>query len=618
MVKKGWAIARRVGAGVLRGVDLTRRIVLNLVFVAVVIVAIVAASSGGSSALQDKTVLVLDLKGALVEQFSGGARATALGQLRDDDHHQTRLRDVLAVLKQAAQDPQIERVLLLTEDLSGGGLSAQRQVADALQRFKASGKQVVAWSTRYDQRQFYIASHASEVYMHPMGEVALMGYGPLRNYYRDALDRWGVSANVVRVGQYKNAAEPFFSNAPSKQTEESDAALSGELWRLYTQGVETARKLPAGSVGAAIAQWPASLQSVQGHLAKWSVQARWIDGLKTRDEVRQMLIERGAVDAKGQSFRQIRMDDYLGRLKTPTTGDAVGVIVAEGEIGEGAAPAGSIGGRSTADLVRKAREDERIKAVVLRVNSPGGSALGSELIRRELELTRQSGKPVVVSMGDVAASGGYWISLAADELLADEATITGSIGVFGMLPTAEGLLDKASIRVGGQGTTWLTHAYDLRKPLDPRFREMVEMSIGHIYTDFIGKVAAARQTTAEKIDVVAQGRVWTGTQALSRGLIDRHGQLAQAIESAAQRAKLPTDHAVRWIERDRGKLDQLLGFFKAQLRQAIGESELAGPWRWAAATQAPAQALEPLWWLHEVAQRRAPFAAVVHCLCAAP
>lgn len=619
MGKKWWLMGRRVGAGVLRGVDLTRRIVLNLVFVAVVVVAVVAALSGGAGALQDKTVLVLELKGALVEQYAGGARATALGQLRDDDSHQTRLRDVVAALKHAAVDPQIERVLLLTEELSSGGLSSQRAVAQALERFKASGKQVVAWSTRYDQRQFYIASHASEVFMHPMGEVALMGYGPLRNYYRDALDRWGVSANVVRVGQYKNAAEPFFSNAPSKQTEESDAALSGELWRLYTQGVEKARKLPAGSVGASIAQWPASLQSVQGHLAQWAVQARWIDGLKTRDEVRKILIERGAADVKGQSFRQVRLDDYLSRIKPSASGDAVGVIVAEGEIGEGTAPSGNIGGRSTADLVRQAREDERIKAVVLRVNSPGGSALGSELIRRELELTRQSGKPVVVSMGDVAASGGYWISLAADELLADEATITGSIGVFGMLPTAEGLMDKASVRVGGQGTTWLTHAYDLRKPLDPRFREIVEMSIGHIYTDFIGKVAAARKSTPDKVDAVAQGRVWTGTQALSRGLIDRHGQLTQAIEAAAQRAKLPAEHAVRWIERDRGKLDQLLGFFKAELRQALGVSSLSGPWGMAtAAAQAPGEVLQPLWWMHEVAQRRAPFAAVVHCMCAAP
>lgn len=619
MGNKWWAMGRRLGAGVWRGVDLTRRIVLNVVFVVVVIVAVVAAVSGGAGSLQDKTVLVLDLKGALVEQYSGGAQATALGQLRDDDNHQTRLRDVLAVLKHAAQDPQIERVLLLTEELSGGGLSSQRQVAQAIQGFKASGKQVVAWATRFDQRQFYLASHASEVYLHPMGEVALVGYGPLRNYYRDALDQWGVSANVVRVGQYKNAAEPFFSNAPSKQTEESDAALSGELWRLYTQGVETARKLPAGSVGAAIAQWPDALQAVRGHLAQWAVQARWVDGLKTRDEVRQMLIERGAADAKGQSFRQIRMDDYLSRIKPAAVGDAVGVIVAEGEIGEGTAPAGRIGGRSTADLVRKAREDERIKAVVLRVNSPGGSALGSELIRRELELTRQAGKPVVVSMGDVAASGGYWIALAADELLADEATITGSIGVFGMLPTAQGLMDKAAVRVGGQGTTWLTHAYDLRKPLDPRFREIVELSIGHIYTDFIGKVAAARKSTPEKIDAVAQGRVWTGTQALSKGLIDRHGHLTQAIEAAAQRAKLSAGHAVSWIERDRGKLDQLLGFFKAEVAQAVGESGQLGPWGVGSATvQGAAQVMQPLWWLHEVAQRRAPFAAVVHCMCASP
>lgn len=286
------------------------------------------------------------------------------------------------------------------------------------------------------------------------------------------------------------------------------------------------------------------------------------------------------------------------------------------------APAGRIGGRSTAELVRKAREDEHVKALVVRVNSPGGSALGSELIRRELEITRAAGKPVVVSMGDVAASGGYWISMAADEVLADVATITGSIGVFGMLPTAERLMDKVSVHAAGAGTTWLTHAYDPRKPVDPRFVRVVEASIGRVYTDFIAKAAEARKTTPAKIDTVAQGRVWSGAQAQERGLIDRTGSWDDAVRSAAQRAKLGDAPRLQWMEREPGRLDRLLGYFKTSVVKALAEDAVQrGAWPWyampmGAVTQdAVQEVVQDLSWLHSLLQRRQPFTAVVHCLC---
>ena len=270
------------------------------------------------------------------------------------------------------------------------------RAVSALQRFRATGKKIIAYGDNYSQRAYYLAAQADEIYLHPMGAVMIQGYGRLRNYYRDALERLGVSANVVRVGKYKNAAEPYFASGPSKETEESDAALYNALWSLYTQGVEKARHLPAGAVAAAIEGLPASLQAVGGDAAQWSVQTKFVDGLKTRDEMRKWLIERGAEDAQHKSFRQVRFEDYVAQLKPARGGDAVAVIVAEGEIGDGVAPSGRIGGKSTADLVRRAREDEGVKALVLRVNSPGGSALGSELIRRELEITRAAGKPVVV------------------------------------------------------------------------------------------------------------------------------------------------------------------------------------------------------------------------------
>jgi protease-4 len=578
---------------------------------------------GRADKLEDKTVLVLDLAGPLVEQGAGGTRETLLRQVQGEDEGRVRLRDVIAVLDAAARDPKIERALLLPEDLSGGGLSAQREVAAALERFKASGKQVLAWATAFDQRQYYLAAHASEVYVHPMGTVALQGYGRLRNYYRQALDRVGVSANVVRVGKYKNAAEPFFASAPSRETLESEAYLYDAMWSLYTRGVEKARKLPEGAIAQGIAALPGSLQALQGDTARLALEGRLVDGLKTRDELRAMLIERGAEDSKARTFRQIGWREYLLRQKPAHTGPAIGVVVAEGEIGEGDEPPGRIGGRSTAELIRKARDDEDVKAVVLRVNSPGGSALGSELIRRELELTRAAGKPVVVSMGDVAASGGYWIALAADEVMADSATITGSIGVFGMLPTGQGLMDKLMVGTGGHATSWLATGYDPRRPLDPRFEQLVQSVIGRVYSDFIAKAAAARNTTPDKIDAVAQGRVWTGTQALERGLIDRTGAWADALKAAAARARLPEDARLRWMERTPGRLEQLAGLFKstvsASVLQAfgVGAPGLSGAALARGPLDASTQALQDLVWLHDLAQRRRPFDAVVHCLCAA-
>ena len=613
---------RRVLGGLWRFVDGTRRAVLNLLFLAILAALAVAAFSGGPKRLQERTVLVLDIHGPIVEQTPGGARDAALKRLTGEEEGQTRLRDVVGALDWAARDASIERVLLVLDDFAGAGLPTLREVAAALERVKASGKQVVAWGSSYDQRQYYLAAHANEVYLHPMGAVQMEGFGRLRNYYREAFDRLGVSANVVRVGRYKNAGEPFFASAPSKETLESEAYLYDAMWALYTSGVERARKLEAGSVMRLIDALPASLVAVGGDLAKLALQARLVDGLKTRDELRALLVERGAPDEEGKTFRQVRLAEYLAHVKPPATGDAVGIVVAEGEISDGFAPPGRIGGRSTAELIRKARDDERIKALVLRVDSPGGSAFGSELVRRELELTRAAGKPVVVSMGDLAASGGYWISMAADQVIADPATITGSIGVFGMLPTAPALMDKLSIRTGGHATTWLATAYDPRRPLDPRFAQLVESAIGHIYTDFIGRVATARKTTPDKIDEVAQGRVWTGQQALERGLVDRVGSLREAVQQAAALAKLDEQAPLRWIEREPGRLAQLASLLETRLVQAFAPAlqSALGPLAWGEpgtpGMGAPGAVLPAdLGWLVETARHSGARAAFAHCLC---
>ena len=603
-----------------RLVDGTRRLLLNLLFLALIGALVWAFATRGPAALQDKTVLVLNLRGPVVEQYSGSWRDTALGRARGEEAGQVQLRDLLDVLDAAAKDPQITQALLVLDEFQGAGLATLREISVALQRFKASGKPVVAWGSRFDQRQYHVASAANEVWLHPMGAVQLEGFGRYRNYYRDALDKLGVSVHLVRVGTYKSFGEPFTENGPSPAAVEAESLLLHGLWGTYTGTVEQARRLGAGSVMRDIDALPGSLVALNGDLAQLALQSKLVDALKTRDELRQLMIERGARDEASKSFRQVNFDSYLARLKPKRDGEALAVVVAEGEIGDGEAPPGRIGGLSTAALIRKAREDEQVKALVLRVDSPGGSAFGSELIRRELELTRAAGKPVVVSMGDMAASGGYWISTAADEVIADAATITGSIGVFTLLPTAEQALDKLGVHTAGVTTTWLGGAYDPRRAIDPRFTTLLQSNVEHIYAEFIAKVAAARKRTPQQIDAVAQGRVWTGAQALERGLVDRLGSYGDALTAAAQRGKLAGadsgDFRITYLEREPGRLQQLLELFGGTVFEGLARQfELMLPGAGLAAT---AEMRQDLQWLNELTQRRQPFALAVHCLCSDP
>lgn len=610
--------------GFWRVLDASRRALLNLLLLVLLIAGLWAAIQALRPAIEPKTALVLDLAGPVVEQRDVRLRNSLFKELGELPDRATRLRDVIAVLDAAAKDERVPHALLLLDDFAGAGLPTLREIAAAVERFKAAGKPVYAWGSSFDQRQYYLAAHATEVWLHPMGMVYVEGYGRWRNYYKDLLDRVGVTAHVLRVGQFKSFAEPFSANAPSQEALEAEGALYASLWQSWTTGVEKARQLPAGSVAQAIDSLPGSLQAAGGNPARWALERKWVDALKTRDEVRALLTERGVRDDDNKSFRQVAMRRYLGSVKPPRSGDTVGVIVAQGEISDGRQPPGRLGGLSTAELVRQAREDEDIKAVVLRVNSPGGSAFGSELVRRELELTRAAGKPVVVSMGDVAASGGYWISMAADEVIADEATITGSIGVVALLPTAEGAMDKLGVRTGGVATTWLAGAYDPRRAFDPPFGQLVQSIIDRAYLDFTTLAAKARQTTPERIDEVGQGRVWSGRQALELGLVDRNGGLGDALAAAARRAGLSEGHRVQYLEVQSGRLQRLLQDFGAVVGAAVGAAigePLHLPAAWLALGGVVPMAndmVHDLDWLAEVSERRQPLSAVVHCLCSAP
>jgi len=616
MSAKSPGLLRRMVGGLYRGLDATRRFVVNLVFLFVLVIVISVLFSGGSRLkVQDDTALVLAIKGDVVEEFTGSAREAEFAETLGGEAKETQLRDIVATIDAASRDVRIPRMVLLLDDMGGAGMAKLHEVAGALDRFRAAGKQVVAWGSSFDQRQYFLAAHADEIYLHPMGGVLLAGFGGYRNYYHDALEHLGVSVNVFRVGKYKSFVEPFTSNGPSREASEAEAYWLNDAWASYTGGVETARHLPAGTINALIADAPARLVAIGGNTARFALDEKLVDGLKTRDELRALMLQRGKADNEHKTFRQVSFDDYRGQV--PESGDrshSVGIIVAAGNISDGNEAQGAIGGRSTAELIRHAREDNAVKALVLRVDSPGGSAFGSELIRRELELTRQAGKPVVISMSDVAASGGYWITTSADRVLADPATITGSIGVFGVFPTADRTLDKIGVHTGGTTTTWLAGATDLRRPLDSRLGTIVQSSVEYIYKEFLGRVSQARKMPTEKVHEIAQGRVWTGQQARERGLVDELGGLQQAVTVAASLAKLDDKHHTGYIEAEPKGWTRLLASLPgAHLRASA--LDLLGLRVPPVVQQATAPIAADLSWLVARPGNQGVFA---YCLCTAP
>ena len=607
-------LIRRFFGFIWKSIGFFRTLALNLLFLAVVAAVVAAWWQEGRPKLEPNTALVLDLAGPIVEQRTGSpGRFTALQALADRER-ETQLRDVLAALDAAATDPRIGRVLILLDDMGSAGLATLREIATAVGRVRAGGKQVIAWGSALDQRRYYLAAHADQVLLHPFGRVVLQGFGGYRNYYRDALESIGVTVNVFKVGRYKSAVEPFSQNEPSEEARRDEAALLGDLWSQYTSAVETARRLPAGGIARLIDELPQRFAAVGGDSAKLALEEKLVDGLKTRDELRAMMIEKGAADPGHKSFRQIGLAQYLSTLPSKE-GNAVGVVVASGEMLDGDQPQGLVGGRSTAELIRRAREDDSVKAVVLRVRSPGGSVFAAEQIRHELEVTRKAGKPVLVSFGDIAASGGYWASLSADEVIADPATVTGSIGVFALLPSADRAWEKLSLHTHGTTTTWLAGALDPRRPLDPRARDLLQTGVAHIYREFVGRTAGARGLTAEQVDELAQGRVWTGRQAHEHKLVDRLGSYEDALQAAARRGGLGEDFRVAYIEREPRGIDRLLGilFGEASLSSLPLLDRLLPE---AAVLHDLAQSIGPdARWLRNAA--RNPLAAQSHCLCSA-
>jgi protease-4 len=568
---------RRFFGGLWSFLNFTRQLIFNLLFLAIVAVLLLAwLTSDGPAALGPDTALVINLQGDIVEEYTIGPREAALAEALGEQRFETRVRDVLLAIDTAAKDQRITRAVLVLDEMRGAGIATLREIGAALERFKASGKSVYAWGENYGQGQYYLASHANELYLHPAGALAVRGLEARRGYYKTLLDKLGVKVNAFQAGRYKSFGEPFTRTEATPEAREADSLLLNGLWSTWTGDVERVRKLKSGTVDAVIADLPQRLAAAEGDIARLALNEKLVDGLKTRNQFREGLLQSGAPrsDEDSETFRQISLYSYVRRTRQPIGGNAVGVIVAQGEITGGDAQQGRVGARTMVELIQRARQDDSIKAVVFRIDSPGGLVQASEIIREQLDLTRKAGKPVVASMGDVAASGGYWIAMGADEVIADAATITGSIGVFGLLPTFEGTMEKIGVNVDGVATTWLAGATDLRRPVDKRLAQTLELVVNSNYREFIGLVAERRKSTPEKINEVAQGRVWTGAQAKERGLVDALGGIDVAIQSAAKRANLGESYRLEYVEPEpRGinrYLSLLFGRIAAGVRSGLG------------------------------------------------
>jgi protease IV len=545
---------RRLCAGLWQGIDAARRIALNLLFLFVALVLAAALLSGRGEKVPSSAVLVLSPEGGIVEQLSYQPPAVVLFRQGVDRQvgAETLLRDLVEAVELAATDRRIKAVFVDPGRLERAGLNKLQEIGAALQRLRGSGKPVIAWGESYTQTQYYLAAQADEVYLHPMGGVALHGYGVYRTYFRSALEKLRVQMHVFRVGTYKSALDPLLRDGMSPEDQEATLAWLEAIWQAYQADVEARRRLPPGALDGYIRGLTGHLDRLGGDTGRLALEQGLVDGLWTGDQVRRRL--RGLAGGKGEDFTRIRFDRYarLARSDTRLAGpraDRVGVIVASGTVMDGQQPAGRIGGDTLAELFRRAREDGTIRAVVLRIDSGGGSAFASEVVRREVELTREAGKPVVASFSSVAASGGYWMAAAADEIWAAPTTITGSIGIFGAFPTFERSLEALGIRTDGVGTTPLAGAFDPRRPLQPAAAEIMQRVIERGYQRFVERVAQGRNLRPDQVESAAQGRVWVGTAAREKGLVDQLGGLAQAVAAAAGRAGLDRYEAV-YVERE--------------------------------------------------------------------
>jgi len=555
-------------AGLWRGLDGLRK-VLHLIVLLVIFGAALGVLLSGAARIPSRAALLIEPDGELVEQLSGDPFTRALEAARGDRRRETLLWDLTDSIRAAATDRRIPAIALDLDKFDGGTQPSLEELARALRDFRATGKKVVAYGNELSQEGYYLAAQADETYLDPLGFVLIDGYDRYRMYLKEALDKLGVDINVFRVGEFKSAVETYTRTNMSPEDREESRAYLGVLWTTYQEAMARARKLAPDAVAKYVDSLAKTVPAAGGNAAHVALEAGLVSGIRTQLEVEKRLSALVGEDKSTGSFRAVSVADYLSyaqaQRKLRASGKPhVGVIVAAGEILDGEQPPGTIGGDSTARLIRQARLDSDIKALVLRVDSPGGSVLASEEIYRELKALRATGKPLVVSMSGYAASGGYYISAPADEIWASPATLTGSIGIFAIIPTVDRTLGKVGVSVDGVGTTPLSGQLRIDRPLGAEARALLQSQINHGYDEFLERVSSGRKKSRADIDAIAQGHVWAGTDALRLGLVDHLGSFDEALKAAAHRAKL-TDYAPEFIEPELTWTQQLALSFRTQV-----------------------------------------------------
>jgi protease IV len=565
-------IVRAILWGLWRGLDVLRKF-LHLIVLLVVFGFIFGALRVSLPTVPAKAALLVAPEGALVEQVSGDPFERAIQEARGQGRPETLLWDLVDSIRAAARDKRIAVLAIDLEKFDGAGQPTLEELAKAILEFRATGKKVVAYGTEFTQDRYYIAAQADEIYLDPLGFVLLDGYGRYRMFFKEALDKIGVDVNVFRVGSFKSAVEAYTRTDMSPEDKEESLAYLNALWSSYQASMTRARKLPANAIATYVNTLSKTVPAAGGNAAQVALQAGLVTGIKSRQDVERRLIALVGQDESNGSFQAVHEQDYvrIAHADKKIHGDGrkhVGVIVASGEILDGDQPPGTVGGDSTSRLIRQARLDKDIQAVVLRVDSPGGSVLASEHIYRELQALRASGKPVVVSMSDLAASGGYYISAAADEIWASPATLTWSIGIFAIIPTVDKTLGKIGVNVDGVGTSALASQMRLDRPLGTEARALLQAEIERGYEVFLERVSTGRKKTREQVDSIAQGRVWAGVDAKRLGLVDGLGSFDDATKAAARRAKL-TDYEVVFMEPQLSWAQELVLAMKTRAVKAL-------------------------------------------------
>lgn len=602
-----------------RIVNGARKLFLNLLFLLLLFFVVLAMMAPGKQPirLQSDTTLVVRPWGHVVEEYTSTPLDRALQQFAEQPPPETRLRDLLDAIDQAAGDARITQMLIDVNHLLGIGVPALQEIESAIGGFKDAGKGVVATGDYMSQHAYYLASMADEVWLHPEGMVLIDGYSRIRHYYREGLEKLAVEVNLFRAGDFKSAREPWIRDDMSPEAREANLHWLGSLWQQYLEGVSRHRGIPLEVLEDTVEGLPDGIQAHGGDFAAWAREAGLVDRLASRPEMRQELALRGAPEHNGDGFRGIEFGDYLDLVRPPRPGPQYGdvmVLVAEGDIVSGRPGPGRIGADTLTEQLREIGQQERVQALVLRLNSPGGEVLASEHIRNELQTLRDGGKTVVVSMGELAASGGYWVATAADEIWASPATLTGSIGVFAMIPTFGGTLEKIGVRADGVGTTPMAGTLRVDRPLDPAVRDMLQSSVRNTYREFLERVAEARNMSLEEAEAIAGGRVWSGGQASEHRLVDRLGNTRDAIDAAARMAGLGEEYDVRWYRPQMSPFETFLldaaGDTASFVARTLGPVTLLDPGR------IPLSFVQRLVDdLRYIARGDGRFTLAAHCLC---